>query len=108
MDQNNIEAGNDVTFSVTLSETFGNEMFYWVFNGTDIRPDATGYSGMGTRELVVLSANSDDVGTYSVVVVLGDGVGGFIFSNAATLSLCKCHKIYFTLCTYCRIFIRLP
>ena len=102
MDQD-VTAGNDATFSVTLSDTFGNELFYWVFNGTDIRADATEYSGLGTRELVVLNVNSDDEGTYSVVVGLGGGGEGFLFSQAATLTICKCHKIYFTLCTYCRI-----
>ncbi len=76
---------------MTLSETLGNEQFFWVFNRVQISAGATGYSGLGTRELVVLSANSDDVGTYSVAIVLGGGVGGFIFSDAATLTLCKCH-----------------
>ncbi len=88
MDQD-VTAGNDATFSVTLSDTFGNELFYWVFNGTDIRGDATEYSGLGTRELVVLNVNSDDEGTYSVVVGLGGGGEGFLFSQAATLTICK-------------------
>ena len=100
MDLVNVNAGIDVSFSVTA---IGGELVYqWMKDGVDIVNNQLKYTGTDSNSLTVLSVNDpDDEGAYSVTV---GNTAVTVTSNNATLSIGKSdvHACMHVLANNCR------
>ena len=85
MDQLNVNATIDVTFSVVAS---GASLVYrWQKDGVDIRDTPLKYSGTRTDTLTVFNVHDpEDEGVYSVIVA---NIGGLSDSVAGVLTISK-------------------